>query len=183
MGKYIDLTGHRFGRLTVLRDTKQRSSGGSVMWECQCDCGNIKIISSNSLMRQTSPTRSCGCLMLENHAKAIKQTREKHLEPKRYDGTLLSTIKPERKANSNNSLGYKGVYYNKKQKKYLAQIRCRYKLYHLGYFEKIEDAIKARKQAEEELFQPIIEAYNISNGQAERKYNRCTGCAKSVNKV
>ena len=39
MGKFIDLTGKRYGRLTVIEKTDQRANG-SVVWRCQCDCGN-----------------------------------------------------------------------------------------------------------------------------------------------
>ena len=40
MGKKIDLTGQRFGMLVVLGDSGERASGGSVIWNCACDCGN-----------------------------------------------------------------------------------------------------------------------------------------------
>lgn len=36
-----DITGQKFGKLTVIQETKQRASNGSILWECQCDCGNI----------------------------------------------------------------------------------------------------------------------------------------------
>lgn len=59
MGKFVDLTGQRFGKLVVLEKTNKRDAGGSVMWLCRCDCGNKKAISSNSLRRGLS--KSCGC--------------------------------------------------------------------------------------------------------------------------
>ena len=40
MPKLVDLTGQRFGKLTVLK--KAPSRNGKVYWLCQCDCGNIK---------------------------------------------------------------------------------------------------------------------------------------------
>ena len=63
MGKFIDLTGQRFGKLTVIKKygiAKNRQS----LWKCQCDCGNIKIIMYNNLT--TKQTKSCGCLLREN---------------------------------------------------------------------------------------------------------------------
>lgn len=41
MGKYNDLTGRRFGLLTVLE--KQDNLGGHINWRCKCDCGNITV--------------------------------------------------------------------------------------------------------------------------------------------
>ena len=55
----IDLTGQRSGRLTVMRHAG-KSAHGSVMWECQCDCGKGKTIAGASLRK--GATRSCGCL-------------------------------------------------------------------------------------------------------------------------
>lgn len=55
----IDLTGQKFGKLTVLEETDQRC-GKSIMWKCQCECGGIAIIAATSLRRGL--TLSCGCL-------------------------------------------------------------------------------------------------------------------------
>lgn len=60
MGTLVDLTGLRFGKLTVIRATPKRSSSGDVYWECQCDCGNIDIVNGRSL--RSSQQKSCGCL-------------------------------------------------------------------------------------------------------------------------
>lgn len=56
-----DLTGKKFGRLTVigLADKKSRKT----YWICQCDCGNLKIARSDSL--QCGAIKSCGCLKKE----------------------------------------------------------------------------------------------------------------------
>ena len=58
MGKKEDLTGRRFGRWLVLKETDERKCG-NVMWLCKCDCGTIKTVSSNSLKKGKS--LSCGC--------------------------------------------------------------------------------------------------------------------------
>lgn len=68
MGKALDLTGQRFGRLTVLYKTDKRKNG-SVVWHCICDCGNECDVSAGQLTRTTKPTRSCGCLHIESAAK------------------------------------------------------------------------------------------------------------------
>lgn len=61
--KLRDLTGQRFGRLTVVErgeNTKTRL----VQWLCVCDCGSRKAIRSHNLCGGS--TRSCGCLETEN---------------------------------------------------------------------------------------------------------------------
>ena len=60
MSKLKDLTGQRFGRLTVIKRA-ENDKHNRPTWLCRCDCGNEKIISSVSLQKQ----KSCGCLRSE----------------------------------------------------------------------------------------------------------------------
>lgn len=53
---------------------------------------------------------------------------------------------------SNKSCGIQGVSWDKARKKWVAQIALNKKHYHLGRYSLIEDAIKARKEAEIRLF-------------------------------
>lgn len=53
-----DLTGQRFGYLTVIQLTKQKP--GRTHWLCRCDCGNATTVESDGLKRGS--IRSCGCL-------------------------------------------------------------------------------------------------------------------------
>lgn len=59
MGKFIDETGNKYGRLTVLKKAEQRTSSGSVKWICQCECGNLVEVAGDVLRRGL--TVSCGC--------------------------------------------------------------------------------------------------------------------------
>lgn len=59
MSKFVDLTGHKFGKLTVLERSTPFENYNRVFWVCKCDCGNILNVSSNSL--KTGNTKSCGC--------------------------------------------------------------------------------------------------------------------------
>ena len=43
MGKLIDLTGRKFGMLTVVSISRD-VPGGNIKWECLCDCGGTKRI-------------------------------------------------------------------------------------------------------------------------------------------
>lgn len=54
-----DLTGQKFGKLTVLELSSERSSWGEIQWKCQCECGNIVKISTSNLT--TGNSLSCGC--------------------------------------------------------------------------------------------------------------------------
>lgn len=61
VSKIIDLSGQKFGRLTVLE--KAPSTGGQAEWVCKCDCGNIKKVKSQHL--RTGAVTSCGCFNKE----------------------------------------------------------------------------------------------------------------------
>ncbi len=120
---FLDLTGKKIGRWTVIKKTKKRSkSCGSVIWQCKCDCGNIKNITSVAL--STKGSSSCGCFKHDFF------TRRKH-------------ITPNRKKQKNNSSGYIGICYTNTDK-YQARIKYKNKSYSLGYYDFIEDAIWAR---------------------------------------
>lgn len=58
MGNFIDLTGMKFGRLTVV-ECVGRNKHGNAMWKCLCDCGEETIVSSVHL--KIGNTKSCGC--------------------------------------------------------------------------------------------------------------------------
>lgn len=63
----IDLTGKRFGRLTVIRqadDYVYPNGKRRTQWECLCDCGNTITAEQSNLKRGN--TNSCGCYNLDN---------------------------------------------------------------------------------------------------------------------
>lgn len=64
--KLIDLTGRRFGRLTVLQ--RAETIKKRTMWLCRCDCGNEVAVEANNL--KIGHTQSCGCLQKEATSKA-----------------------------------------------------------------------------------------------------------------
>lgn len=55
----LELTGQRFGKLTVLSEIPERRHGG-VVWLCRCECGNQCSVVGSKL--SSGKTRSCGCL-------------------------------------------------------------------------------------------------------------------------
>lgn len=72
-GRSIDLTGKRFGKLTVLFCTKR--IGNSYHWLCKCDCGNEIEVRSDAL--RNGNTRSCGCSRTESaHERKTKNSND-----------------------------------------------------------------------------------------------------------
>lgn len=59
MPKVKDLTGQRFGKLTVIKRVGSSKSRHAI-WLCKCDCGNLKTVTMDDLLR--GHTSSCGCL-------------------------------------------------------------------------------------------------------------------------
>ena len=62
MGALIDLTGRRYGRLTVSFKAEHSGKSGAC-WVCDCDCGNVTTVSACNL--KSKNTQSCGCLNSE----------------------------------------------------------------------------------------------------------------------
>lgn len=58
-----NLSGSRFGRLTVMCDSGKRTMRGQIIWTCRCDCGCQHEVAANNLVGGS--VRSCGCLARE----------------------------------------------------------------------------------------------------------------------
>lgn len=75
MGKFVDITGQRYGRLTVI-SRSENNRHKKAMWRCRCDCGNEAIFCGNHL--RSGNTQSCGCLAMEtriNNGKSVVKHR------------------------------------------------------------------------------------------------------------
>ena len=71
MGVIKDLTGQKFGRLTVVKQNGHK--GKKVAWLCRCDCGNYTTVTGSEL--KTGGTKSCGCINKERmHGNKIRLT-------------------------------------------------------------------------------------------------------------
>ena len=57
MGKYIDITGQRFGRLTVLEYAEYKNE--QAYWRCLCECGRVVTVAGSSM--RNGHSKSCGC--------------------------------------------------------------------------------------------------------------------------
>ncbi len=128
-----DIGGQKFGKLTALRPTDKRL-GGSVVWTCRCDCGNLCEASVNEL--RAGNTKSCGCLLQTNAAPPAFRWEEQTAETYR-----------QRKRRADNTSGYTGVQ-KTKNGKWHAFITVNKHTYHLGTYEKISAAALVRQRAE-----------------------------------
>ena len=153
----IDLTGQRFGRLVVQKRVeldKPLSNGTVTGWLCRCDCGNEIVYSTKALWNDKIV--SCGCALRDSAtAKIVEQNVVGH-----FDGTTISTISPERKANKNSRTGVTGVYWSNSEGCYIAKIGFKGKNITLGRFQSLAAATVARKAAEDEYYKPEIEKYH-----------------------
>lgn len=64
VGRACDITGQKFGRLTVVA---RHLSDGGPHWVCKCDCGGMKIVAGGNM--KSGMTKSCGCLKSETSRK------------------------------------------------------------------------------------------------------------------
>ena len=103
------LIGKKFGKLTVLAKTDERYSDGSILYECLCDCGKTTVVRGDSL--KNGNTVSCGCI-----AEQTLNAGRTKLKKAFFDGTNVRQISPDRKLNSNNKTGVKGVCWSSQKK-------------------------------------------------------------------
>ena len=152
--RFKDISGEVRGHLTAIRPTGEVKSG-SAEWEWRCVCGNIKRATEQSV--GPSNRTSCGCMRKPLNIKQAKHMQE---ECKKYyvDGTNILSISSAKIA-SNNTSGVRGVTWHRRMQRWQARIIFKGQTIHLGYFDSLEDAAKARALAEEKYFAPEIEKF------------------------
>lgn len=208
MARAADLSGRVFGKLTAKRPTERRDNG-SVVWLCECECGNTAEVSARNLVH--SHTTSCGCAkgvpVAEGESfgalRAVERvgtnakgqavwlcececggTAEVIAAELRFgsvtscgcgaersrrnaetagivEGTKLSMLNSRLPAN--NTSGVKGV--RRRGERFVAQIKFKGVNRHLGTFATLEEAAAARREAEEELFGPVLERHGRKLGE------------------
>ena len=148
MKRIIDLKDKKFGNLIALAPTDKRDYKGSIIWTCKCNCGCQVEVVSNDLLR--GQTKSCGCLR-KNKMKTIQKTILKD----QTSPTVLNSICAGTYPVHSNT-GFIGVHRDNKGR-FEASITFKKKRIRLGRFATLEEAIKARKTAEKELFKTYLE--------------------------
>jgi hypothetical protein len=78
----VDLTGKRFGKLTVVKrvDKPEKLKSAFSFWLCECECGNSKIMSSNDLKKGEHNSKSCGCYSKRGNPQNLKEWVSQHLK-------------------------------------------------------------------------------------------------------
>lgn len=74
MGKFIDLTGQKFGRLTVIERAENYvppCGRAQIQWRCKCECGNVCIVSGTHL--KSERVYSCGCVRKSTTSEAAQK--------------------------------------------------------------------------------------------------------------
>lgn len=135
-GFHKDLTGKKFGKLTVIKYSGEKQKNVR-MWECQCDCGNIVKVRTDSLT--SGKVISCGCSK-KSEEKIKHMIGARHIVDHTSDVFFKGTL------SKNNSTGVNGVCLSKGY--YVAYIGYKGKTYYLIRTKDMEKAINARKEAE-----------------------------------
>jgi hypothetical protein len=148
-----DLSGQIFGQLHV--DTLIRTDkNGHSIFSCTClRCGKkFEAMGTNIVEHRTI---SCGCARKENTAMALQKVHSEAIEL----GTNIGKLRAKQALKSNRTTGIRGVCYIKSQGKYKAYITFQKVRYVLKYSTDIEECIKARKEAEAQIFGNFLEWY------------------------
>ena len=143
--------GGRFGRLTALEPTDKRIRR-AVVWKCQCDCGNT--IEVRSIQLQNGKVKSCGCIKSE-----VDKVR--FVNSLTYvDDTCIEFVSKINVPTKASTTGVRGVTLCRNGR-YKAELTFQKKRHYLGSYASLEEAGKARKQAE-----IMVEEYleNRANG-------------------
>lgn len=143
-----DLTGRRFGKVTVLERIGMRN--GSTYYKCKCDCGNEFETQQSNLL--SGAATSCGC-----EKKGTVQNLNKYRAEVFQDDTRLDT--PDLPPTVNSQTGVRGVYWDKERQKYAVYVILRGKRKYIGRYLTLEQAEIAREKAVHDLYDPIIDEY------------------------
>lgn len=156
--EYKSYIGKKFGYLEVIdfagyaKISKNRTNEVPVM-KCVCSfCGSeteIPLVRLKSGSAKTCVRCARKNLKIGNEIKEMASV----------DGTLITAIDGRRVLNKNSSTGYNGVSWMPKIGKYRSYIYFKKKQYNLGSYEKIEDAIAARKEGEKAIYGNFLEWY------------------------
>ena len=152
-----DLTGRRFGRLTVLYRADREDRVKNSYWHCRCDCGNELDVYTRSLLHGLC--QSCGCWKKELGGKI-----QDHMHYQ--DDTCLEMLKRACEDTGRNKTGFRGLF-QLPNGKYRASITFQGKHYDLGHYRSFDRAVQARLDAEETLHQGYIEAYAAYEKKAD----------------
>ena len=157
MGKSIDLSGRRFGRLQVIKQTDQRDGSG-IVWHCRCDCGQEVDVPARNLLHRG--TVSCGCRRKQNAVDNLSGAAAAKLG--QVDGTNVSRLRAT-KPQTNNRSGYRGVSWHPYPHgggRWIAVIYFKRRRYRLGFYDTPEEAALAYAEAKKHIHGDFISWYD-----------------------
>ena len=146
-----NLIGRRFGKLEVIGRSDKRGSRGArtvPLWECRCECGAICYKATDTL---TNPEIS-----MCNDCVGKYATEKARAKAGFVDSTQISKI-TSTKLISTNTSGCRGVYFDKNTGKWRARLKFKGKIMNFGSYKNFEDAVKARKEAEQKYWGKYID--------------------------
>lgn len=144
MPRFLNRIGMRYGRLTVIF-YKGKDNRGLHLWECQCSCGNTKIVVGQNL--SSGKSKSCGCLK-DEFLKA--KGNQYGLYEDRQDAMLKVQYSHLKRRHTKNNMV--GVVIDYEKFKKLSKSKCKY--CGTEYSKEIEDRLnesKSQKRLSEEI--------------------------------
>lgn len=150
----MDIVGMKVGRLEVIENASRK---GYVV--CKCACGKVKTIRATQLTK-ADPVQSCGCVQREGASAKGADLAKRNFAPFYADSLQFHTnfhVIESDKPNSNTKSGHKGVWFNEKRGLWEAYISIHRKRIFLGRYSTKDEAVHARKRAEEEYYEPLIQ--------------------------
>lgn len=174
-----DITGETYDRLIADHPTDKRDVTGSIIWVFRCECGNTIELSVGTF--RSGRVHSCGCLYTKSRKDCTSFRKDF------VDSTCLSSIVASKTPSARNTSGHTGVYLDKRSGKWQAYINYKKKRYYLGFFTNIDDAIRARKEGEARIHDPMIMEH-FQNLTPERRkefieYMKSIGAAIEISSV
>ena len=158
--KKLDLTGQRFGKLTVIAPAE--NIGSRTAWLCRCDCGQETV--AKTVRLRDGHRTSCGCDK-EHFGESPAVVGRASLTY--IDGTCVEMLRAKT-VRCNNTSGVPGVEWYKLKKIWRATICFKGKRYYLGCYHNFEDAVTARKEAEKRLHDNFLEEFDREAAQEQQ---------------
>lgn len=147
--------GRQFGQLLVIDYAGSKKSSvnrNDIYMTCKClKCGTLTEIPLHRL-------KSNGVKQCKNCSRKNLKKGQEIIHDASQEGTNVLSIY-NRATNKNSKTGVKGVCWHSQTNKYRAYIYFKRKQYNLGLFATVEEAAKARKEAEEKIFGEFLEWY------------------------
>lgn len=162
--------GKIYGELEVIGFAGMTSRGSRSVAVMTCKCHKCQSITNIPLPRlkagQAKECAECARKNLKIGNEIIKDAA--------ICGTSILAIDGRRQKNKNNKSGHNGVSWLKHANKWRAYIYFRGKQYYLGLYDKLDDAINARKAAEKEIYGSFLTWYAENHPEEWKKLRNKT---------